>query len=647
VVGPIDGGIDGLAWHQVVVDAVLPPGTRIEVQTWAADAIPLPPPMSSAVPSLPLVPPWAPEEPVTMPAAGEPARGEIARPVMSDAAEWERWRRSPYARGATFQLTGNGPNVSSTMTAAPDLARRLRVGDNLMLRAGALSAGRDIATISARTVSVIASGARVLYGAGSELWLLERDGRALDAVAITTVPAAQSIDLSSILVDDGGADISWPHHCAALLRRGDRVELRSGADRAIVDIEAIDASAATITLNAAVAGDFRFASMELVEPEGRMVCARSDGWGQGFRPGSTIEVTHLVGTTATTTALTVVWSDPEVATVWTTLPAPATWISLGIADEPRGTDRGRYLWVKLRLRGARRHPADDHAFATPLVRSLRVVGPRLSYLSYLPALFGRRDADTPTGAVFLERFLAIFEGRLTQIEARYELVARMLNPFAADDDWLAFVASWFDLVLDPTWPRARRARLLAQIFQLYKLRGTREGILRMVEAYTGHRPELIEGFQIRPRAGMVLGCAGVLGCAPLGGLDVDAAAAEELLAMYAHRFVVVGYVDDDCDLDVATLALRALIDAVKPAHTDVDLRVAVPHGRIGLESTIGLDFILGEDRRHDAPLGTLGSHRNPAPILGVDATLLSTFSSGATPMLDEHGSPPVGDFTIR
>lgn len=646
VVGPIDGGLDGLAWHQVIVDAVLPPGTSIEVQTWAADAIALPPPASSGVPTLPAVPPWAPELPVALPASHEPDRGEIARPVMSDTSAWERWRHAPYLRGATFALAGTGPNASLTFTAPWDVAARLRAADQLVLRSATANAPATIASISARSVSLIASGDRVNYPAGTELWLLERDGRAIDAARIGTTPAA--INLLPILVDGGGADITWPHAAAALIRRGDRLELRNGGDLATVDIQAIALDPATVTLTALIAGNFSTCRLELVEAAGRLVLEHAEGWGQGFPAGGTIDVAYLVGATPANAVATVTWSDPALATVWTAVPVPGTWISIAPAVEPGATDRGRYLWVKLRLRGTRRHPADVAATATPLVRSLRLLGPRLSYLSYLPAVFGRRDADTPTGAVFLERFLALFEGRLTQIESRYELVARMLNPLAADDDWLDFIAGWFDLVLDPTWPRARRARLLMQIFELYRLRGTREGILRMVEAYTGQRPELIEGFQIRPRAGMVLGCAGVLGCAPLGGMDVDAAAAEELLGMYAHRFTLVAYADDGCDLELFELALRALVDSIKPAHTDVDLRVALPHGRIGLESMVGLDFILGDDRRRDTPLGTIAAASHPAPILGVDARLLSTSPfPGATPPLDESGAPPIGSFTIR
>ena len=84
IVGPIDGGRDGLAWHQVVVDAELPPGTRLEVQTWAADAVivsPTAPPIAPTGPPASALSavdptPWAPAAPVAMPAVGEPRTGE-------------------------------------------------------------------------------------------------------------------------------------------------------------------------------------------------------------------------------------------------------------------------------------------------------------------------------------------------------------------------------------------------------------------------------------------------------------------------------------------------------------------------------------------------------------------------------------------
>lgn len=640
VVGPIDGGTEGLPWHKIAVEADLPHGTSVEVQTWAADAIAQPPPQLAILPVLPetLTPPevtpWAPEDPIAIPTPDETS-GENARLVLSDLTAWTRWHDAPYARGATwsFPLAGRGPNGSAAMTVPFAIARALRVDDTISLTLPTTSVQRPITVIGPREVGVIASGDRsVAYGPGAEVWLLERDGRVRDPARMTVLAAGQTIDLTSIANDGDGADLIWPHDVVALLRTGDVIEVRAGAQRARIEIDTIDLSDAVVTLAAPVIGDFTYATLRQVDASGRLVVASANGWGDGFPPNSQLDVAYLGGGQVQHQLLRVAWSDPDTATVWTTTPPDPAWLSIAPGSPATATDRGRYLWIKLRLIGVRAHATDAVAINTPVVRSLRAIGPRLSYLTYLPAVYARRDDDDPSGAVFAERFLAIFESRLTRIESRFELVARMLDPFAATDDWLDFVASWFDLVLDPSWPRVRRASLLAQIFELYKIRGTVEGVLRFVELYTGHRPALIEGFQLRPRAGHVLGCSGALGCSPLGGLSTGEASSQALLDAYAHRCVLVAYVDDECDLQAATSALRALLAAIVPAHVDVTLRIAVPHGRIGYESTIGLDFILGDDRRRPLLLGATGPTGQPTPILGVDSRLPLSGSSAAEAM---------------
>ena len=68
--------------------------------------------------------------------------------------------------------------------------------------------------------------------------------------------------------------------------------------------------------------------------------------------------------------------------------------------------------------------------------------------------------DFSQGNMFLERLLALFERELTDVEAAYESVSRLLNPEAADDDWLRFLSSWLALVFDPSWPIERRRQLV-------------------------------------------------------------------------------------------------------------------------------------------------------------------------------------------
>lgn len=646
VIGPIDGGSDGFAWHHVAIDAELPEGTAIEVQTYAADPLPTLPPYDDPppAPALPVTPPWAPAVPVAITHASIEHERELRRPVVSDWAVWEMWRHAPYARGSLWshELAGAGPNAAATFNVPPAIARRMRAGDEIELRTASPVAAVSTPTIdsiSPRAVGVIATGDRSTpYGGGAEVRLRERGGRSADGAVLHTLTLLEVIDLTSITSDGGADDVQLPHAVAALLEPGDVIDVveAAGPREVTLVVERLAPDVATVTLATPVVDDFSTASLRLVDAPDRLVVAHARGWEAGIPPGREIAVERVTGGgVVVQDVLPVRWSDPLSATVWLASPPDASWRSFAPAHDAVATDRGRFLWVRLRLRGARRRPSDVAATATPVVRAVRVVGPRLSLLSLLPAVFSRRDQHDRSGALFLERFLAIFEGRLTDVERSYESIAYLLNPFAADDDWLDFVAGWFDLVLDRSWPRARRARLLSQIFELYRIRGTREGIARFVEAYTGHRPHLLEGFQVRPRPGLVLGCDAVLGCAPLGGLDTEGATREAFLASYAHRLTVVAYVDDACERDAAEARLRALLAAITPAHVDIDLRVAGANTRLAVDSTIGIDFVLGTDERLPQPLGTVLGH----------GTLLGTAS--ARTELAETTPPAVGDFTVR
>nr|HMN27198.1 hypothetical protein [Caldilineaceae bacterium] len=70
----------------------------------------------------------------------------------------------------------------------------------------------------------------------------------------------------------------------------------------------------------------------------------------------------------------------------------------------------------------------------------------------------------------------------------------------------------------------------------------------------------------------------------------------------AHQFTVV--VPNQLAQDEAALTtLHRLIEAQKPAHTRYQLRVVEPGVRIGCQSTIGVDMLIGPYR--SAPLGEM------------------------------------------
>lgn len=127
--------------------------------------------------------------------------------------------------------------------------------------------------------------------------------------------------------------------------------------------------------------------------------------------------------------------------------------------------RGRHLQVRLDLTGDGR--------TSPRVRALRVYYPRFSYLArYLPAVY-RED---PESASFLERFLANPEGFFTTIEGRVAEAQLLFDPDIAPADALPWLASWFDVALDPVWTEERRRLFLRRAMDFFRWRGTSHGV---------------------------------------------------------------------------------------------------------------------------------------------------------------------------
>jgi phage tail-like protein len=280
--------------------------------------------------------------------------------------------------------------------------------------------------------------------------------------------------------------------------------------------------------------------------------------------------------------------------------------------------RGRFLWLRVTL-----ETEDGHA--TPSVRAVRAWYPRVSWLDLLPTPY-RRD---PEAAVFLDRFLALFERVFTGIEDRYEAFSRELNPDTAPLEVINWLGALVDLAFDPSWPVERRRALVGEAMSLYRRRGTRAGLERYLEIYTGHRPTIVEGWLERPaqptflgRPGSILGCGlPLLGCQPSPARLPD----DVLWAQYAHRFTVYVYLEDRCDTDVTLRAVDRIIEVNKPAHTVHRSEPVFPDARVGLQSRVGLNLVLGAAAAPGTPLNAAarpvaGSHGNRG-VLGHDTVL--------------------------
>ncbi|MDZ4763512.1 MAG: FHA domain-containing protein [Chloroflexota bacterium] len=107
-----------------------------------------------------------------------------------------------------------------------------------------------------------------------------------------------------------------------------------------------------------------------------------------------------------------------------------------------------------------------------------------SWLQYLPAVYS--DSE------FMGRFLLIFESIMNPIIWMIDNFDFYLSADTAPQEWLAWMSSWFDLLLLPELPMARQREIVRQLGWLFLRRGTRMGLQRLLELYFDVTPEIVE-----------------------------------------------------------------------------------------------------------------------------------------------------------
>ena len=94
---------------------------------------------------------------------------------------------------------------------------------------------------------------------------------------------------------------------------------------------------------------------------------------------------------------------------------------------------------------------------------------------------------------FIQRFCEGLDEVLAPVPAALDNFWALLDPALAPPDFLEWLGGWVGVEIDQTWPIERRRTLVSRAVQLYRHRGTLQGLADLVELYAGVRPEIIEG----------------------------------------------------------------------------------------------------------------------------------------------------------
>ncbi|MCX6581393.1 MAG: phage tail protein [Candidatus Aminicenantes bacterium] len=238
---------------------------------------------------------------------------------------------------------------------------------------------------------------------------------------------------------------------------------------------------------------------------------------------------------------------------------------------------GRYIRFKIELYG------DENGWAAPLIRSLKIFFPMVTYLRYLPEIYQENEESSE----FLERFLLLFETFLAQKEGQAFQFTQYMDPGAAPNEFIHWLSSWLAIAYDENWPMDKKRQLIRWAPELYKKRGTPWTLSRLMEFFSGIKPVIIEPFHLK--------------C-----IDKNNEEYKELVGkLYgsgSYRFTVLvppNWEDPGAPVKKAKQVTEAergvmqrIIDTEKPAHTVGCLQVLEPWFNLDRHTYLEINTVL-------------------------------------------------------
>lgn len=138
----------------------------------------------------------------------------------------------------------------------------------------------------------------------------------------------------------------------------------------------------------------------------------------------------------------------------------------------------RYLWIVMVLWG--------NGGGGPSVGRIQIWFPAKSWVSYLPEYY-QEQKNT-----FLERYLFVFQTIYEEMEREIRSSAGRLELQTENREQFLRLTDWLGMDNRQMWPQERLRRYLAMGAAAYRDRGTRRGLLRLVECFTGESPFIVE-----------------------------------------------------------------------------------------------------------------------------------------------------------
>lgn len=206
---------------------------------------------------------------------------------------------------------------------------------------------------------------------------------------------------------------------------------------------------------------------------------------------------------------------------------------------------------------------------------------RRGYMELLPAIYRRSDA---VGRNVVRDICFLFEHMFGAVEELLDDEHRYYDPHECPPEFLEWLASWTAMVYDMDWPEEKKRAVLKRAVDLYRIRGTKRGLILFLLLFTGHEPKIQEnkwpfkGFRVESDA----------------RIGIDSVILPPVLV--GQSFIVTMPVKFTDVTPEMVIRVHRIIQMEKPAHTQYYLRFEADTGEaelreffaIGLRSGIGI-----------------------------------------------------------
>jgi len=224
--------------------------------------------------------------------------------------------------------------------------------------------------------------------------------------------------------------------------------------------------------------------------------------------------------------------------------------------------------------------------ALPQSRLIKVEIATRPWIDFLPGIY--QDADEEN-ADFLRRFLLISAHLTSGVEENLEFVHELFDPRITNQNWLPWLASWLAMPLLEGWDEEKRREIIQRTPELYRKRGTAEGLKLALRLFADIKAEIHEGEW--PYPGLVIGRSSTIGKDTVLSPPV-----------FVSQCFTVELPDRKAEISRERLrTVQALVETEKPAHAHYALAFErtepvyekVPFLHVGKTGRVGVDARIG------------------------------------------------------